>query len=115
MKTYILYARVRDMVIKMEDKIIDTEFQGIKKLKKIKRRCVVLNVAQAKAWRNVIVKDLKTEKKFFFGKVINSPPEINIGDELYIGYEDLPYSLPGKKYKITLMTLDGYQLDWTIV
>ena len=95
---------------------IETEVDGIKKrLKKIKRKCTVVRVAQAKAWRNVVVTDAKTNKKYFFGKVLNPPPEINPGDELYIGYEDMPYELPGIKQKIILMTLDGFQLDWTMV
>ncbi|MCZ7392608.1 MAG: hypothetical protein ABOK23_13660 [Candidatus Methanoperedens sp.] len=94
----------------------ETEIGGIRKrLKKIKRKCTVVRVAQAKAWRNVVVQDPKTNKKYFFGKVINPPPEINTGDELYIGYEDLPYELPGIQQKIILMTLDGLQLDWTMV
>lgn len=96
--------------------ITETEIGGTKKtLKKYKRKCTVVRVAQAKAWRNVVVSDSKTNKKYFFGKVINPPPEINAGDELYIGYEELPYELPGIKQKIILMTLDGLQLDWTMV
>lgn len=95
---------------------IETEVDGIKKrLKKIKRKCTVVRVAQAKGWRNVVVLDTKTNKKYFFGKVLNPPPEINPGEELYIGYEDMPYELPGIKQKIILMTLDGFQLDWTMV
>lgn len=95
---------------------VETEIGGIiKKLRKIKRKCTVVRVAQAKAWRNVVVHDPKSDKKYFFGKVINPPPEIKPGDELYIGYEDLPYELPGIKQKIILMTLDGLQLDWTQV
>lgn len=94
----------------------ETEIGGIKKtVKKYKRKCTVVRVAQAKAWRNVVVLDSKTDKKYFFGKVINPPPEINPGDELYIGYEELPYDLPGLQNKIILMTLDGFQLDWTMV
>ncbi len=94
----------------------ETEIGGVKKkLKKIKRKCTVVRVAQAKAWRNVVVQDSKTNNKYFFGKVINPPPELNPGDELYIGYEDLPYELPGIKQKIILMTLEGLQLDWTMV
>ncbi|MCZ7400449.1 MAG: hypothetical protein O8C62_12400 [Candidatus Methanoperedens sp.] len=92
----------------------ETEIGGIKKtLKKFKRKCTVVRVAQAKGWRNVVVSDSKENKKYFFGKVLNPPPEINPGDELYIGFEDLPYELPGIKQKIILMTLDGFQLDWT--
>ncbi len=95
---------------------IETEVDGIKKrLRKVKRKCTVVRVAQAKAWRNVVVMDTKTNKKYFFGKVLNPPPEINPGEELYIGYEDMPYELPGIKQKIILMTLDGFQLDWTMV
>ncbi len=95
---------------------IETEVDGIKKrLKKVKRKCTVVRVAQAKGWRNVVVMDAKTNKKYFFGKVLNPPPEINPGEELYIGYEDMPYELPGIKQKIILMTLDGFQLDWTMV
>ncbi len=108
--------------MKMNDKdtdvvqTIETEVDGIKKrLKKVKRKCTVVRVAQAKAWRNVVVMDTKTNKKYFFGKVLNPPPEINPGEELYIGYEDMPYELPGIKQKIILMTLDGFQLDWTMV
>ncbi|TRZ89715.1 MAG: hypothetical protein D4R88_04955 [Methanosarcinales archaeon] len=93
---------------------IETEIGGVKKsLKKFKRKCTVVRVAQAKGWRNVVVEDSKTKKKYFFGKVVNVAPEINPGDELYIGFEDLPYDLPGITQKIILMTLDGYQLDWT--
>jgi hypothetical protein len=95
---------------------IETEFGGIKKsLKKFKRKCTVVRVAQTKGWRNVVVEDSKTDKKYFFGKVANPPPEINPGDEMYIGFEELPYDLPGIKQKIILMTLDGFQLDWTQV
>jgi len=95
---------------------IETEIGGIRKsLKKFKRKCTVVRVAQAKGWRNVVVADSKTDKKYFFGKVVNSPPEINPGDEMYIGYEELPYELPGIKQKIILMTLDGFQVDWTMV
>ncbi|TAN39888.1 MAG: hypothetical protein EPN24_04975 [Candidatus Methanoperedens sp.] len=95
---------------------IETEIGGIKKsLKKYKRKCTVVRIAQAKGWRNVVVEDSKTKKKYFFGKVVNPPPEINPGDEMYIGFEELPYELPGIKQKIILMTLDGFQLDWTQV
>jgi hypothetical protein len=38
-------------------------------VKKFKRKCVVLNVLEAKAWRNVVVQDLKTKEKYMFGKV----------------------------------------------
>ncbi len=106
----------------MNDKDIDvvqtteTEIGGIKKsLKKFKRKCTVVRIAQAKGWRNVVVLDSKANKKYFFGKVINPPPEIKTGDELFIGFEELPYELPGIKQKIILMTLDGFQLDWTMV
>ncbi len=99
-----------------EVQITETEIGGIKKsLKKFKRKCTVVRVAQAKGWRNVVVVDSKTDKKYFFGKVVNPPPEINPDDEMYIGYEELPYELPGIKQKIILMTLDGFQLDWTMV
>jgi hypothetical protein len=105
----------------MDEKDIDvvntteTEIGGIKKtLKKVKRKCTVVRVAQAKGWRNVVVLDGKSQKKYFFGKVINEPA-LNPGDELFIGYEDMPYELPGIKQKIILMTLDGLQLDWTMV
>jgi hypothetical protein len=95
---------------------IETEIDGVKKsLKKFKRKCTVVRVAQAKGWRNVVVEDSKTNKKYFFGKVVNPPPEINPGDEMYIGFEELPYELPGIKQKIILMTLEGFQLDWTQV
>jgi hypothetical protein len=95
---------------------IETEIGGIKKsLKKFKRKCTVVRVAQAKGWRNVVVEDSKTKKKYFFGKVVNAIPEISPGDELYIGFEELPYELPGITQKIILMTLDGFQLDWTQV
>ncbi|MBU4221913.1 MAG: hypothetical protein KKD46_01255 [Euryarchaeota archaeon] len=98
-----------------EIQTIETEIGGIKKsLKKFKRKCTVVRVAQAKGWRNVVVQDSKTNKKYFFGKVVNSPPEINPGDEMFIGYEELPYELP-VKLKIILMTLDGFQVDWTMV
>ncbi|MCZ7372655.1 MAG: hypothetical protein O8C60_03190 [Candidatus Methanoperedens sp.] len=106
----------------MNDKDIDAiqtseiEIGGIKKkINKIKRKCRVVRVAQAKAWRNIVVVDTKTNTKYFFGKVVNPPPEINEGDELYIGFEDLPYELPDRKKKIILMSLDGFQLDWTMV
>jgi len=84
-------------------------------VKKYKRKCVVLNVLEAKAWRNVVVRDSKTEEKYFFGKVKQAPPEINVGDELYIGYEELPYDLPEGSSKIVLMTLDGLLLDWAMI
>ncbi len=94
----------------------ETEVGGVKKtIKKFKRKCTVVRVAQAKGWRNVVVLDTKEGKKYFFGKVANAPPEINAGEELFIGFEDVPYELPGIKHKITLMTLDGFQLDWTMV
>jgi len=105
------------MIEDAEDvQMVETKIDGIiKKLKKYKRKCTVVRVAQAKAWRNVVVQDSKTDKKYFFGKVSNPPPEIKPGDELYIGYEDIPQELPGISQKITLMTLDGFQLDWTMV
>lgn len=84
-------------------------------VKKIKRKCVVLNVLEAKAWRNVVVQDLKTKEKYMFGKVKMAPPDIKIGDELYIGYEELPYDLPGGSQKIVLMSLDGLLLDWAMI
>ncbi|MCX9084475.1 MAG: hypothetical protein OIN87_06735 [Candidatus Methanoperedens sp.] len=95
---------------------IETEVGGVKKtLKKYKRKCTVVRVAQAKGWRNVVVLDTKEGKKYFFGKVSNAPPELAPGEELFIGFEEVPYELPGIKHKIILMTLDGFQLDWTMV
>jgi len=40
---------------------------------------------------------------------------INPKDELFIGYEDLPYDLPSGTHKIVLMTLDGMLLDWAMI
>ncbi len=94
----------------------ETEIGGLKKtIRKIKRKCTVVRVMEAKGWRNVVVEDSKTKNKYFFGKVIKPEPAINPGDELYIGFEDLPFELPDRKHKIILMTLDGMQLDWTMV
>jgi len=94
----------------------ETDVGGVKKtIRKFKRKCTVVRVAQAKGWRNVVVLDTKEGKKYFFGKVTNAPPELNPGEELFIGFEDVPYELPGIKHKIILMTLDGFQLDWTMV
>ncbi|MBW6519368.1 MAG: hypothetical protein K0A89_12835 [ANME-2 cluster archaeon] len=84
-------------------------------VKKIKRKCVVLNVMEGKAWRNVVVQDLKTKDKYMFGKVKLLSPEITSGDELYIGYEELPYDLPDGCSKIILMALDGLMLDWAMI
>jgi hypothetical protein len=84
-------------------------------VKKIKRKCVVLNVIEGKAWRNVVVQDLKTNEKYMFGKVKLAPPEISIDDELFIGYEELPYDLPDGCNKIILMALDGLMLDWVMI
>lgn len=84
-------------------------------VRKFKRKCIVLNVLEAKAWRNVSVRDTKTNEKYFFGKVRQAPPEINEGDELFIGYEDLPYDLPDGSSKIVLLSLDGMLLDWAMI
>ena len=84
-------------------------------VKKYKRKCMVLNVLEAKAWRNVSVLDSKTKEKYFFGKVKQAPPEINEGDELYIGYEELPYDLPDGLSKIVLMSLDGLLPDCSMI
>ena len=84
-------------------------------VKKIKRKCVVLNVMEGKAWRNIVVQDLKTNEKYMFGKVKLASPEINISDELFIGYEELPYDLPDGCSKIILMGLDGLMLDWAMI
>lgn len=47
----------------------ETEIGGVKKtLKKFKRKCTVVRVAQAKGWRNVVVLDGKADKKYFSAK-----------------------------------------------
>ncbi|MCX9014835.1 MAG: hypothetical protein OIN89_08600 [Candidatus Methanoperedens sp.] len=100
------------------DNIQTTEINigGVKKkINKFKRKCTVVRVAQAKGWRNVVVHDPKAEEKYFFGKVQNAPPELTPGEELYVGFEDLEFDLPDRKHKIVLMTLDGFQLDWTMI
>lgn len=60
----------------------ETEIGGIKKtVKKYKRKCTVVRVAQAKAWRNVVVLDSKTDKKYFSARLsihlLRSTPEMN--------------------------------------
>lgn len=99
-----------------EIKTTEIEIDGVKKkINKFKRKCTVVRVAQAKGWRNVVMHDPKADTKYFFGKVQNPPPEITAGEELYVGFEDLEFDLPDRKHKVILMTLDGFQLDWTMI
>ncbi|MDY0388173.1 MAG: hypothetical protein RBT65_13850 [Methanolobus sp.] len=77
--------------------------------------CVVVNVIDTLMWKGVVVQEIESGGRVYFGKVKAEGFAYGPGDILYIGVKPLPYELEEMKMEVSLYDADNQRLDWTFL
>lgn len=77
--------------------------------------CVVVNVIDTLMWKGVVVQEIESGGRVYFGKVKAEGFAYGAGDILYIGVKPLPYELEEMKMEVSLYDADNQRLDWTFL
>ncbi|WP_094228966.1 hypothetical protein [Methanolobus psychrotolerans] len=77
--------------------------------------CVVINVIDSLVWKGVVVQEMGSGGRVYFGKVVSEGFNYGPGDILYIGVKPLPYELEEMKMEVSLYDADDRKLDWTFL
>jgi len=77
--------------------------------------CKVVNVIDNMMWKGVVVEELRSEGRVYFGRVEAEGFDIKPDDTLYIGAKLITSDLEEKTMEVTLYDADDNKLDWTIL
>ncbi len=77
--------------------------------------CVIVDVIDTLMWKGVIVEEIESGGRVYFGKVRAEDFDYVPGDILYIGIKPLPYELEELKTEVSLYDADDNRLDWTFL
>lgn len=78
--------------------------------------CKIVNIIDnLKIWKGVVVEDVDSGGRVYFGKVKADGFEKEIGDSLFIGVKELPYELEEMSIEVHLYDENDSELDWTIL
>ncbi len=77
--------------------------------------CVIVNVIDTLMWKGVVVEEVESGGRVYFGKVKAEGFDHVPGDILYIGVRPLPYELEEMSMEVSLYDADDNRLDWTFL
>ncbi|WP_407355978.1 hypothetical protein [Methanolobus sp. WCC5] len=77
--------------------------------------CVIVNVIDTLIWKGVVVEEIESGGRVYFGKVRAEDFNYAPGDILYIGMKRLPHELEEMKMEVSLYDADDRRLDWTFL
>ncbi|MBN2110617.1 MAG: hypothetical protein JW705_05975 [Methanosarcinaceae archaeon] len=77
--------------------------------------CVVINVIDSLMWKGVVVEEIRSGGRVYFGKVRPEDFSYGPGDILYIGAKRLPYGIEEMNIEVSLYDADDRKLDWTFL
>ncbi|WP_340818729.1 hypothetical protein [Methanolobus sp. WCC4] len=79
--------------------------------------CVIVNVIDTLMWKGVVVEEIESGGRVYFGKVKAEGFEYVPGDTLYIGLKRLPYEIEDMEIEmeVSLYDADDKRLDWTFL
>ncbi|MDG6244023.1 MAG: hypothetical protein QCH31_06475 [Methanolobus sp.] len=77
--------------------------------------CIIVNVIDSLRWKGVVVEEIESGGRVYFGKIDPECFEYVPGDILYIGVKRLPYEFDEMKIEASLYDADDRKLDWTFL
>lgn len=79
--------------------------------------CVIINIIDSLMWKGVVVEEVESGGRVYFGKVKAEGFDYVPGDILYIGMKRLPYDLEDMdmEMEVSLYDADDNRLDWTFL
>jgi len=79
--------------------------------------CVIVNVIDTLMWKGVVVEEVESGGRVYFGKVKADGFGYVPGDVLYIGVKRLSYELEDMdmSMEVSLYDADDNRLDWTFL
>lgn len=77
--------------------------------------CVIINVIDTLMWKGVVVEEIESGGRVYFGKVKAEGFNYSPGDVLYVGMKRLPQELEDLSMEVSLYDADNKRLDWTFL
>ncbi|SFM19054.1 hypothetical protein [Methanolobus profundi] len=77
--------------------------------------CVIINVIDTLMWKGVVVEEIESGGRVYFGKVKAEGFNYGPGDVLYVGMKRLPQELEDLSMEVSLYDADNKRLDWTFL
>lgn len=77
--------------------------------------CFIVNVIDTLMWKGVVVEEVESGGRVYFGKVKAEGFDYVPGDTLYVGMKKLPYELEDMSMEVSLYDADNKRLDWTFL
>jgi hypothetical protein len=75
--------------------------------------CVIVNVFDRIAWKGVVVEEVRSGGRVYFGRTLSEGFDHQPGDTLYIGVKPLVYPVEDRTMEVILYDADDNKLDWT--
>ncbi|WP_406662478.1 hypothetical protein V7O66_06800 [Methanolobus sp. ZRKC3] len=78
-------------------------------------KCVIVNVIDNLSWKGVVVEEVESGGRVYFGKTKPEGFDYVPGDILYIGINPLPPEIGDFTMEVSLYDAQDNRLDWTFV
>ncbi|WP_292467583.1 hypothetical protein [Methanolobus sp.] len=77
--------------------------------------CIIVNVINTLIWKGVVVEEVESGGRVYFGKVKAEGFKYAPGDILYIGIKRLNSELEEMPMEVSLYDANDKRLDWTFL
>jgi hypothetical protein len=77
--------------------------------------CIIVNVINTLIWKGVVVEEVESGGRVYFGKVKAEGFKYAPGDILYIGIKRLNSELEEMPMEVSLYDANNKRLDWTFL
>ncbi|MCQ6963056.1 hypothetical protein [Methanolobus chelungpuianus] len=75
--------------------------------------CVIVNVFDKGMWKGVVVEEVRSGGRVYFGRTKAEGFNYEPGDSLFIGIRPLAYPMEERTMEVILYDGDDNKLDWT--
>ncbi len=77
--------------------------------------CVIVNIIDNLIWKGVVVEEVESGGRVYFGKTKAEGFEYVPGDTLFIGIKQIISDLEDLSMEVSLYDTDDNRLDWTFI
>lgn len=77
--------------------------------------CVIVNVFDKGPWKGVVIEEVRSGGRVYFGRTKAESFRYQPGDSLFIGARPMAYPAEDRTTEITLYDEEGNKLDWTYI
>ncbi|WP_292462717.1 hypothetical protein [Methanolobus sp.] len=75
--------------------------------------CVIVNVFDKGMWKGIVVEEVRSGGRVYFGRTKSEGFDLQPGDSLFVGIKPLAYPVEDRTMEIILYDADDNRLDWT--